>query len=136
MNLTTPRASDDIAVLRTRQLEATKRRVIAELRTRGIGRTTLNYCSEPFASGDVENKGIDAETDNGSPMVLEQQIENAFYDIATLVERFSLDLVAHFHSGFEIDGGNGYVLIDVQKGAVRIEHTDIEMNQVGSENTF
>ena len=136
MNHTTPRASDDITVLRTRQLEATKRRVIAELRARDIVRATLHYRSEPFASGDVETKGIDAEKRDGTATVLEPHLENAFYDIATLVERFSLDLVAHFHSGFEIDGGNGYVLIEVQKGAVRIEHTDIQMNQVGSENTF
>lgn len=136
MNHTTPLAPDDIAVLRARQLQATKHRVLAELRACDVTKTTLQYRADPFGSGDVDVKGIDSEDNSGIPLVLEHNIENAFYDLNTLVERFVLDLLAHFHSGFEIDGGKGFVTIDTERGAVRIEHTDIETNEVSSENNF
>ncbi len=137
MNHTTPRDSKDIAVLRTRQLEATKRRVLAELRALGLARATVQYRAEPDASGDVQIKASNGEHPDGTAAVLEHPIDATFYDIATLVERFALDLVAHQHGGFESDGGGyGYVSIHVPESTIRVEHTSIETNEVSSESSF
>lgn len=129
MNLTTPRNPDDINVLRVRQLEATKRRVLAELRALGLSKATVQYRADVADPGEVQVKGS-----NGTATVLEHPIEAAFYDIAILVERFALDVVAHHHGGFESDGGGyGYVILHADKGLVRIEHTSIETNEVSKE---
>lgn len=134
MNLTTPRAEDDITVLRTRQLEATKRRVIAELRTLGLSKATVQYRADTSDSGEVRVSSTNGEHPNGTATVLEEPIDAAFYDIATLVERFALDVVAHHHSGFESDGGGyGFVIIHADKGLVRIEHTSIETNEISKQ---
>ena len=134
MNLTTPRAEDDINVLRSRQLEATKRRVLAELRALGISKVTVEYRADVSDSGEVRVRATNGEHSNGTAIVLEEPIDAAFYDIATLVERFALDVVAHHHSGFESDGGGyGYVIILAGKGLVRIEHTSIETNEVSKQ---
>lgn len=137
MNLATPDAPDSIPVLRARQLLATKHRVLAELRAHRIARTTLQYRAETFGSGDVDVKGIYAESSDDSPANLIYPIEAAHYDIETLVERFSLDVLAHLHPGFPGDtGGNGYVTIHVDTGTVRVEHTDIQTNEVSTERDF
>ena len=134
MTLTTPRNPDDINVLRVRQLEATKRRVLAELRALGLSKATVQYRADVADSGEVQVKGSNGEHANGTATVLEHPIEAAFYDIATLVERFALDVVAHHHGGFESDGGGyGYVILHADKGLVRIEHTSIETNEVSKE---
>lgn len=131
MNLATPRNTDDIAVLRTRQLEATKRRVLAELRALGLSKATVQYRADTSDSGEVRVRATDGEHANGTAAVLVHPIDAAFYDIATLVERFALDVVAHHHSGFENDGGGyGYVILHADKGVVRIEHTSIETNEI------
>lgn len=134
MNLTTPRAEDNIAVLRTRQLEATKRRVVAELRALGLSKATVEYRADASDSGEVRVRAANGEHSDGTATVLEEPIDAAFYDIATLVERFALDVVAHHHSGFESDGGGyGYVIIHADKGLVRVEHTNIETNEISKE---
>ncbi len=137
MNHTTPRAADDIAVLRNRQLEATKRRVLAELRAIGLAKATVQYRAEPDGSGDVQIKSSNGEHTNGTATVLEHPIDAAFYDIATLVERFALDVVAHRHGGFESDGGGyGYVIFHVTDGIVNIEHTSIETSEISTLSAF
>lgn len=136
MNHTTPRASDDIAVLRTRQLEATKRRIIAELKKRAIAFTSVQYSADVNGAGDVVIKTVTAEDATRNPLILEQGIKGAFYDLSTLVERFALDLVGHYHAGFEQDGGYGYVVITSATASARIEHTSLEPNEVSSETTF
>lgn len=136
MNHTTPLAQDDIAVLRTRQLEATKRRIYAELKLRAIATTTVQYSADVHGSGEVIIKAVTAEDASGEPIILEQGIESAFYDLSTLIERFALDLVAHHHSGFEEDGGFGYVILTAAAGTARLEHTSIEPNEVASDTTF
>ena len=136
MNLTTPLAQDDIAVLRTRQLEATKRRVIAELRTCAIARATVQYSADVHGSGDVIIKATTAEGADDTVLTMQHGIDGAFYDLATLIERFALDLVAHHHSGFEEDGGFGYVILTTATGSARVEHTSIEPNEVMSDITF
>ena len=133
MNLTTPHAVDSIAVLRTRQLEATKRRVLAELRDVKLARATVQYRADPTDSGEIRVVASNGEHANGTATVLEHPIDAAFYDICTLVERFALDLVAHHHGGFEDTGGYGHVILHADKGAVRIEHTSIETTEVSSE---
>lgn len=134
MNLTTPRPDDDIAVLRNRQLEATKRRVHAELRALGLSKATVEYRADHSDSGEVHVRASNGERPNGTATVLEEPIDAVFYDIATLVERFALDVVAHHHSGFESDGGGyGYVILHADKGLVRVEHTSIESNEISKE---
>lgn len=137
MNPTPPRAERDITVLRTRQLQATKLRIIAEFRALGISSATVEYRADPSDPGDVRIRATHAEDDNGNALVLEHPIEAAFYDIATLVERFALDVVAHHHSGIECDGGGyGFVTIQARRATVRIENTSIETNEVSEETEF
>lgn len=137
MNHTTPHAPDSIAVLRARQLEATKRRVLAELRSYGIASFTVQYRAKPFPCGNVTIKGIDAESVDGSGVNLIYPVKATFYDISTLVTRFALDVLAHLHPGFPGEaGGHGYVTIHVDTATVRIEHTDIQTNEVSSDTAF
>lgn len=134
MNHTTPHAADDINVLRARQLEATKRRVLAELRALNLIKASVQYRADVADSGEVIVTALVGEHVDGTAAVLEHPIDRAFYDIATLVERFALDVVAHHHRGFESDGGGyGYVVLLADKGVVRIEHTTVETNEVASE---
>lgn len=133
MNHTTPRSSDDIAMLRTRQLEATKRRIVAELKERGIARATAQYSADVHEPGDVLIKAITAE---GKPQSMQQGIDGAFYDLETLIGRFAVDLLGHHHAGFEENGGYGYVILNAATGAARVEHTSIETNEVTSDTTL
>ncbi len=133
MNFTTPNAPDDISVLRARQLEATKRRVIAEFQSHGIVRAMLQYRAEPFGDGEVNVNGMDAELHDGSTVILEHPIEAAFYDIATLFKRLALDAVAHKHPRFAGEaGGFGHVILHADKGAVHIRHTDYKTREMST----
>ena len=136
MNHTTPHSPNDIAVLRTRQLEATKRRVVAELKDRGIARATAQYSSDVHRPCDVVIKAVTGEGADNKPLTMQHGIEGTFYDLESLVARFALDLVAHHHAGFEEDGGYGYVILNTATGTARVEHTSIEPNEVTSDTTF
>ena len=64
-----------ITVLCTRQLEATKRRVIAELKELGIARSTAQYSVDIHRPCDVIVKAITAEYADGKPQTMQQGIE-------------------------------------------------------------
>lgn len=136
MNFTTPHAPDDIAVLRGRQVEATKRRLIAELLAHKIARATLQYRAEPFSDREreVNINAIDAELADGTTIILGHPLDATLHDNATLLERFALDAVAHKHPHFPQEaGGYGTVVVHADKGTVHIVHTDYTFKEARSE---
>lgn len=98
MNLTTPHAANTIKVLRTRQLEATKQRIIAELRSLDISKVVIEYATKPDCNPEI---GIDAESSDGAASQLDFHIPGSFQTAKVLLERFAWDLVAHLYGGTE-----------------------------------
>lgn len=129
-----PPAKDLITPLRDMQLRATKLRVIAELTAADVARATIFYkCTDEdtFTVGK-----IDAFNEGGLPAALNVPIDETFYTLEELLERFTIDIVCHRHNGFQDEAGcEGYVHINVADGTVAIEHTAMELAYVNAQSS-
>jgi len=130
-----PPAKDLITPLRDMQLRATKLRVIAELAAADVARATIFYKSTDEDTFTVGK--IDAFNEQGLPAALNVPLDETFYALEELLERFTIDIVCHRHNGFQDEAGcEGYVHINVADGTVAIEHTAMELAYVNAQSSI
>lgn len=124
-----------ISPLREVQLRATKLRVIAELAAADVARATIFYKSTDEDTFTVGK--IDAFNEQGLPAALNVPLDETFYALEELLERFTIDIVCHRHNGFQDEAGcEGYVHINVAEGTVAIEHTAMELAYVNAQSSI
>lgn len=112
--------------------EKRKTEILALLAARSVVRVEISYDGYSDA-GQIEC--ISAVNASQHPVDLETG-SNADDSLATLLENFAWDILAHYHFHFEDnEGGYGTFVIDVPRGVIALDHYDrvIEIQYTGTE---